>query len=158
MNLKIEHIVILCLIGYIIFLQQCTKPKVEWLKDSATHTTEYQVTTVKIDTIPFKYPVPYLVEIPITPPTSTEIDSADGSVINNYTLSVEDSLIKGTLFSKVDGTLIDQKFEYVPKFPQYIKETITKDVYRKRKNLLFLTAGLEGNNTFFSTFSAHLLT
>jgi len=140
--------IILLLLMYIIFLQQCKKPAIEYIKGENTIITRTSV----IDTIPFNYPVPRYVNIPISEPTSTEVDTLDGSTINNYTLSVEDSLISGTLFSKVDGTLVSQKFEYIPKFPKFIKETvtITEKEQVKKRNLLFLTGIVEGNQNLFS--------
>jgi hypothetical protein len=69
------------------------------------------------------------------------IPSSEDSSIINYTTAVNDSLLDGEIFTQVkrDGTLVDQNFTYLPKFPKYIhttdsviietKETIYKDTW-----------------------------
>lgn len=146
MNFKIEHIIILILIGYILFLQQCTEPKKIYIKDSQKEITK----EVYIDTILFNYPVPVEYKIPIKEPIASTIDPIDSSIINKYELPIEDSLLTGKVSTMVDGTLLDMNFTYTPKFPKYInKETIITEKL-KPKNMLFITGGLEGGKTFFS--------
>lgn len=115
--------------------------------ESITYDT---ITTRHIDTIHFVDTVKYFVKVEIPIPvydTTTKL--------NTYTAIVEDSLISGSIVSKIDGVLVDQNFTYTPKFPKYIKihdtttitKTITKVLPNKRELYLGVFAG--GNiNTF----------
>jgi len=68
-----------------------------------------------IDTIPFYDSIPVYVNVDIEVPYYDTIRD-----VNMYENSFEDSLLTGTIFSSVDGVLVEQAFNYVPKFPKYI--------------------------------------
>ena len=115
------------------------------------HSITYDtITTRNVDTIQFIDTIEYYIAVEIPTPvfdTFTEL--------NTYTADFEDSLIKGNIVSKVDGVLVNQEFNYTPKFPEYIMitdtvkitETITKMLPKKRELYIGLYAG--GNaNTF----------
>ena len=80
-----------------------------------------------IDTIPFYKEVPIYVEVDVNIPIYDTIRN-----LNTYENPYEDSLLSGTIFSSVDGVLVDQKFSYIPKFPKYILKTdsiiVTNDI------------------------------
>jgi len=103
-----------------------------------------------VDTIKFIDTVEYYIAVEIPTPI---LDSV--TKLNTYIADFEDSLISGSIVSKVDGVLVNQDFNYTPKFPEYIMitdtlqitETITKMLPKKRELYMGLYAG--GNaNTF----------
>jgi len=103
-----------------------------------------------VDTIKFIDTVEYYIAVEIPTPM---LDSV--TKLNTYIADFEDSLISGSIVSKVDGVLVNQDFNYTPKFPEYIMitdtlqitETITKMLPKKRELYMGLYAG--GNaNTF----------
>jgi len=143
---NLQSVIILLLIGIIIYLKQCT-PGIEYEKlvTYETHT--------KIDTIPFEYPVPRYVKIPVYEPVSSKIDPVDSTIINNYESTFSDSLLTGTLHASVKGTLLDLSMNYTPKFPKYIKETTTIKETLPKKSMVFLTTNAYGNrNEIFTNF------
>lgn len=93
-----------------------------------------------IDTVYIDRKVPTEVKIPVYVPVLTYVDTTDGSTINEYESAFEDSLLRATLFVKADGTILDTRLRYIPKFPQYIirtdyiKETVT-NTYRDTINM-----------------------
>jgi len=74
-----------------------------------------------VDTVSFYDTIPKIVEIPILVPDTVKVYDTTYYVYNN---KVEDSLISGSIYSKVrkDGTLVKQKLTYKPKFPKYIRK------------------------------------
>lgn len=79
----------------------------------------------RIVEVPVPYPVKVdkndsstVINTPITP-------GSDSLYFNKYTQEINDSLIKGTIESLVDGKLLKNKLTYIPKFPKLIKETTT---------------------------------
>ena len=76
-----------------------------------------------------KIPVPYPVKVykndPSTVVNTPITPGSDSLYFNKYTQEIDDSLIKGTITSLVDGKLIENQLTYTPKFPKYIKEITT---------------------------------
>jgi hypothetical protein len=103
----------------LLFLDKCrgiTIPDGPVKIERTTDTT--YITTV--DTLWLPQDTIYLTElVPIGVPNPVD------STIIDYTTHVEDSLLSGDILSTIkrDGTLINQDFSYVPKFPKYIYKT-----------------------------------
>ncbi len=143
--------VIALLIFIILLMMDCEAPKFSKKDCGEIKSITYDtLTTRKVDTVKFVDTVKYYVAIEIPTPIFDTIDST-----NVYTAEFEDSLIVGTVTSKVDGVLVDQEFEYTPKFPKYITihdsttviKTVMKEIPKKRELYMGLYAG--GNtNTF----------
>lgn len=98
---------------------------------------------VHIDTIPFYYPVPKIVEIQITKPENITRNDSALKVYNN---PYEDSLIAGTIktINHISGTMIFQNLSYKPKFPKYITRDSTITIEREileHKSYFYLGAG-----------------
>lgn len=111
------YVVIALLIFIILMMIQCDRkvvPSVQGRKQlEQTIIVKSHTDTIKfVDTVYIKIPVKILVPV---------IDTIDNT--NVYTNPFEDSLIKGTITSKVDGVLVNQDFTYKPKFPKYIIKT-----------------------------------
>jgi len=157
MKISIENIKWLTIIGlilYIVFLQQCSGPSVNngTVVSSSTDTIRISHT----DTIRFTDTIPRYVSIyipkpvPITEPTTPE------DTINLYTTIVKDSLIDGTISSKVKGELLEQSFKYIPLFPKYIikSDSIivnnTQVIEQKAKTYLLLGGEVGGNLQAFN--------
>lgn len=116
---KFYWTVIGSLVTYILFLQKCTTLQ----KCPQDITTVYKQ-EIKYDTVDF--PRYVIKEINVKVPTPiTVYDTVINKEVNQYTQQFSDSLLKGNLFAKVDGTLIDWKFNYEPLFPKYITKTVT---------------------------------
>lgn len=124
MKLDPKWIVIAGLILYILFLQECGTG------NNSGSVIESEVTTIqtdtiyktRIDTVKFVETVERIVEIEILKPVKVEIedDVWDELNINEYNNPYSDSLIDGTIYTKVNGALLEQSLNYIPKFPQYI--------------------------------------
>jgi hypothetical protein len=161
-NIKLTYIVIIGLLIYILFLQECSGPNkgikgIDKTVDTLKHTTD----TIRItytDTITLPQDTHY-VTLPITTPyyIYDTIYTGGERVIDStsiYLNPYEDSLISGIVSSEIDGTLISQGFTYTPKFPKYILKTDTVTInttttVAKKKNKLFIGAEIGGNqNTF----------
>lgn len=129
----IQPLIILALILYIIFLQQCTPttvcPEVVG-RDTVTVT----------DTIPFYIKEPITMYVPVPEPYPVEVYIHDTVyMVNMYNQAFEDSLLTGELMAVVDGNLLDWEFTYTPKFPKYIKETTTiTNTVEYKSNMLFV--------------------
>lgn len=103
--------------------------------------------TRHIDTIPFVDTIKYYVKVEVPVPVYDTVDST-----NTYTSDFEDSLIKGSIISKVDGVLVAQNFSYTPKFPKYINttdsifitKTVTVEQPKKLKMFVGVVAGSNG--------------
>ncbi len=123
MKLDPKWIVIGLLIAYILFLQECGSPKGGSVIE--TEVTTVQTDTIyktRIDTVKFVETVERIVEVEIVKPVKVELpdDVWDEFNINEYNNPYSDSLIDGTIYTRVDGKLLDQNLSYTPKFPQYI--------------------------------------
>jgi len=132
---------ILGLFVYILFLQNCSDtPKVT---DEVT--TEVQTDTTRItvvDTVQFIDTVIRKVIVKVNEP----IKISDG--VSEYVNEFSDSLITGEVWTRVRGQLLDQSFDYVPLFPQYIiqVDTIMINTHQTttiRKANFSLNAGIE---------------
>ena len=159
MNKEREHKLywVIALLLFIIFLlADCEGNKIPTEDCGEIKSITYDtVTTVSrtVDTIKFIDTVKYYVKVEVPTPFFDTISN-----LNIYTAGIEDSLIIGSITSKVDGVLVNQDFEYTPKFPKYIiitdtvtnniTETITKVLPKKRELYMGLYAG--GNTTTFN--------
>lgn len=147
---NIKWLVIISLIVYIIFLQQCNDcEKVEKIVKIETITKS---DTVRIyDTITKKIPV-Y-----ISKPKIIYVKDSLGNdlKLNSYTTEVEDSIIKGSILSSINGTLVNQSLEYKLKIPILTKITDsvfinTEKIINKDRNFLFIGAEIGGNQRSFN--------
>ena len=116
MKLDPKWIVIAGLLLYILFLQECGS------NINNGSTIESEVTTIQIDTVKFVETIERIVEVEILKPVKIEVpdDVWDELNINEYNNPYSDSLIDGTIYTRVNGALLEQSLSYVPKFPQYI--------------------------------------
>ena len=133
--------IILGLFVYILFLQNCSDtPRV-----TEEITTEVQTDTTRItvvDTVQFIDTVIRKVIVRIKEPITIN-DS-----INEYVNEFSDSLITGEVWTRVKGKVLDQSFDYIPRFPQYIIQTDTVIINTNqtttiRKTNFSLNAGME---------------
>jgi hypothetical protein len=143
----IQPLIILALILYIMFLQQCNTV------ETCNNTVERDTVTV-VDTVHFQVDKPFIVEVPVPyPVTDTFYLEGKPILANFYTQEYEDSLLVGDMSAVVEGRLLEWQFTYTPKFPKYINTTTTiTNTVTENKNMLFM--GLETmyvNNTFINT-------
>ena len=145
--------IILGLLLYILFFKNCSESN-QTTDDLIT--TEIQSDTTKvtfIDTVKFIDTVIHKVIVRINKPVVVN-DS-----INEYTNEFNDSLLTGTVWTQVNGNLLDQKLDYVPKFPQFIIKTDTVIINTKqtttiKKRSFSLNGGIEvGGNVDGFNFS-----
>lgn len=132
-KLKLKTFTIIGLVLYIIFLQECNDNSSNNSGDNNKVDTIYSRT---IDSIFIKDTL-YL---------TSRIVHHDTVYINNdtvsvYTNKVEDEMLSGEITSYIDGTLVDQDFKYVAKFPQYIR---TSDTIRITKTKSYTRVWLGG--------------
>lgn len=106
---------------------------------------------VHIDTIPFYYPVPKIIEVKIDTP---EITRRNDSLLRTYNNPYEDSLIKGVIktINHESGVMLFQNLSYKPKFPKYIKKdsivTIEREVTNPKAYLYLGVGTFVGLNHF----------
>ena len=122
MKIDPKWIVIVGLVLYILFLQQCGDNNGSIVESEVTTVQTDTIYKTRIDTVKFIETVERIVEVEIVKPVKVEIedDVWDELNINEYNNPYSDSLIDGTIYTKVNGLLLDQKLNYTPKFPQYI--------------------------------------
>lgn len=155
MRIRISHILVLVL-GVIIALMLYCSPVDPIVEDPIVERVIVRDTTYiegKPDTVYFHDTTTKYIKVPVYIPVYDSVEK-----VNNYTNNYEDSLIKGTILSKVDGVLVEQSLKYTPKFPKYIYRTDTFNVTIKDsiiitnpvKNKISLYAGMQaasnGNN------------
>lgn len=146
---NIKWLVIIGLILYIVLLQQCS-PK-DNTKD-IVNTVDTLVIS-RVDTVNFHDTIPIRVPIYITKPPIIIVDTVTNDTLNKYITEVNDSLIDGLVTSVVKGKLVEQNFEYIPKFPKYIIKTdsifieSTIKEFDKPRTKLFIGGELGGNQT-----------
>ena len=122
MKIDPKWIVIVGLVLYILFLQQCGDNNGSIVESEVTTVQTDTIYKTRIDTVKFIETVERIVEVEIVKPVKVEIedDVWDELNINEYNNPYSDSLIDGTIYTKVNGLLLDQKLNYTPKFPLYI--------------------------------------
>jgi len=133
--------IILGLFLYILFFKNCSDQQTtvdEITTEIKTDTTRITV----VDTIQFIDTIIRKVIVKINKPVIIN-DS-----INEYTNNFNDSLLTGSVWTQVKGSLIDQKLDYIPKFPQFIIKTDTVIINTEqtmtiKKSSFSLNAGLE---------------
>jgi len=150
-KIKLSWILIGGLVVYILYLQQCSGPKGDSPGndlDTLSFTTDtIHITTV--DTVRFSDTVIRYISLDI--PVAEIIPHPTGKdSVHKYTTPVSDSLLEGTIVSTVEGVLLDQTFQYIPKFPKYIIKRdsvfVKNDlVVEKKRNFLFVGGELGGN-------------
>ena len=120
MKIDPKWIVIVGLVLYILFLQQCGDNNGSIVESEVTTVQTDTIYKTRIDTVKFIETVERIVEVEIVKPVKVEIedDVWDELNINEYNNPYSDSLIDGTIYTKVNGLLLDQKLNYTPKFPQ----------------------------------------
>ena len=117
---------IIGLLIYILFLHTCKNDTQSIISEVTTvHSDTLRVTHV--DTLQFVDTIQRIVTVKIEEPVRViiEDDVWDELDINEYTNPFSDSLVDGSIWTKVDGTMLDQKFDYTPKFPKYIFQVDT---------------------------------
>ena len=102
-NIQVKTWTIVILVMYIIFLQECNKPNKEYENTDTIDT----VFTRMVDSI-------YVLDTVYLTTNTLSIDTIyiNNDTIKRYKKEVEDEVLKGTITSDVDGTLINQDFQY----------------------------------------------
>ena len=153
LDLDIKWLIIIALGAYILFLQQCggsggTCPEV-----SATVKVDTLKIKGKTDTVKITVEKPIYIKVNIPTPVTVTVPSDSGSIaVHEYSSEIKDSLLIGTITSRVDGTLIAQDFTYEPLFPKYITrtDTIVIDKHETsvvKRNYIGLGAEIGGSAT-----------
>lgn len=151
-KIDLKLIVIGVLLLWIIFLKECS-PKIK-CPDIKKGTTV--ITKTHYDTIPFydttKVRIPIYVNVPVGNPITEIPNPLDSSIVREYRNKFEDSLLIGEMYVKVDGTLIANNFNYLPKFPKYIIRTdsvFTNTTIEELHNRLLYGGGINvGRESF----------
>jgi len=154
---NIQFVLILCLFGYVIFLQQCGQGKTQEIHEPTT-------TIIRMDTI---LPAPIIVHLPrqdVPEPTIVYFDSSKNLVVNSlvdtskhqvaqlYQDSLEDENLTLYYSSVIDGQLLQNKLDYKLKIPTRITKTIeVSKPYPVSVSSILLTGGLGGNLNQFSS-------
>ena len=112
-----KYLVILGLFLYVLFLQNCSKE--EQPLDEVTTVTVDTLRTTFVDTILFVDTVVQTVVITVNDPLIIN-DS-----VKEYTNDFTDSLLIGSVWTQVEGNMLNQKIDYTPKFPQFIFQVDT---------------------------------
>tara|TARA_R110001592_G_scaffold5517_3_gene30359 strand:- start:24505 stop:25104 length:600 start_codon:yes stop_codon:yes gene_type:complete len=124
MKIDPKWLVIAGLIVFILLSRTCNNKLLSGPKiiDEVTtvHTDTLRIT--HIDTLQFIDTVKRIITVKIEEPVKViiEDDVWEELDINEYTNAFKDSLIDGTIYTRVNGKMLDQNFNYIPKFPQYI--------------------------------------
>ena len=141
--------IILGLFLYILFLQDCSSNKTSNEDVTKIETDTTRITFV--DTVKFIDTVIHKVIVRINKPVIIN-DS-----VSEYTNEFKDSLLTGSVWTQVNGKLLDQKIDYIPHFPKYIIQTDTVIINTKQttirsKSNFSLNAGIEvgGNEKQFN--------
>lgn len=124
-NSKTNKILVgLILVLAVLFMVQTCRNRTGNLPTSTSITTIDTTHVSHVDTIPF-----YNIIDSIRWKNLTVISSYSNSDSSEFTYitDMSDSLLAGTINTKVksDGTLVNQGFTYIPKFPKYITRTDT---------------------------------
>jgi hypothetical protein len=143
-KIKAQTWTIIILVLYIIFLQECNDKQFETDVESSTGIDT--VFTRTIDSI-------YVLDTVYLTVRSISYDTiyVDNDTLGRYENEVEDEMLKGTIVSYVDGILINQDFQYVAKFPQYIHTIDTVKLIDRRPYIRFWAGGELGGN--YNTFN-----
>ena len=141
---KIKTWTIIILVLYIIFLQECNDKQNN--KGNEGNSTIDTVFTRTVDSI-------YVLDTLYLTVRSISYDTVyiDNDTIGRYENEVEDEMLKGTIVSYIDGVLVNQDFQYIAKFPQYIHTSDTvKITETKPYTRLWLGGELGGNYNSFN--------
>lgn len=126
LNFDIKWLIIIALGVYILFLQQCGGGSGVCPEVGVTTKTVTSLVKGTADTVFIEIDKPIYIKVPIPAATPITITTPNGpKALLEYTTEINDSLIRGSIISHVDGTLVDQSFEYVPLFPKYINRVDT---------------------------------
>jgi hypothetical protein len=156
---NIQFALVLCLFGYIIFLQQCKQGAASQQVQAPPIDT-----IIRMDTI---FPAPIIVQMPrqsVPAPTIIYIDSSKNIVANErintskhqaaqlYQDSLEDENLTLYYSSIVDGELLQNDLNYKLKIPKQITKTLEiSKPYPVPVSALFLNAGVGGNVNAFAS-------
>lgn len=154
---NIQFLLIICLFGYVIFLQQCGQGKTEDIQKPRT-------TIIRMDTI---LPPPIIVQLPrqdVPEPRIIYIDSSKNIVVNSlidttkhqaaqlYQDSLEDENLTLYYSSVIDGQLLQNTLDYKLKIPTRIIKTVEVfKPYPVSVSSILLTGGVGGNVNQFSS-------
>lgn len=155
---NIQFALILCLFGYVIFLQQCKQAS------PSQQQTILRDTIVSIDTTP---PPPIVIQLPrqqIQAPVIVyvdssgrkvpmpEVDTQKHEIANLYQDSIEDENLTLYYESTVKGQLLSHALDYKLKIPKIITKKIeVLKPYPTPVSTLLLTGGVGGNISQFSS-------
>ena len=151
-NLDIKWLIIIGLVLYVIFLQQCSGNKKECPDATTTTVTTTALIAGISDTVFIEVEKPIYIKIKVPIPTTITIPSPEGPLeVREYTSIINDSLISGTIVSQVDGVLVSQELNYTPLFPKYINRVDTFIVDRtntivKQRNYIGIGAEIGGSS------------
>jgi hypothetical protein len=149
-NLDPKYLVILGLFLYVLFLQNCSDQRTN---DEVVTVTTDTLRTTFVDTVLFIDTVVHTMVITINDPLIVN-DS-----VKEYTNDFTDSLLIGSVWTQVEGSMLNQKIDYTPKFPQYIFQidTViinTNQTTIRQESKFSLDIGIEvGGNTNEFNFS-----
>lgn len=136
---SVKTFLIIGLIIYIVLLQECNGDK----KNNNNDITIDTVYSTTVDSI-------YVLD---TIYLTTNIIRHDTIFIGDDTISVyenevEDEMLSGRITSYIDGTLVDQEFNYIAKFPQYIHtiDTVRITKQERKDYVKFFLGGEIGGN------------
>lgn len=149
------------LVGYIIFLQQCSSPEVIREKGEVEVHRD-TITVVQTDTVWMEGPT-QVIEVPVPAPTlvresspSFENRSEPCQQLRDYSQPFTNSYASGTMYARTRGWLESWRLELVPRVRQidntkkeYINKVVSVPTYYQDSGPgsteLLLGAGLEGN-------------
>ena len=143
-NISLKTYVIILLGVYIMFLQECNNNNN--IKNYENTNKTDTVFTRVVDSI-------YVLDTIYLSTSTISIDTVyiGNDTLRRYENEVEDEMLKGTIISDVDGTLVNQNFQYVAKFPQYIRTIDTVRITNKIPYIsLWVGGDLGGNSTTFN--------
>jgi len=150
-NNKIWIIVLIGLFLYIINSEGCRTNT-----DDIVITETDTIRTTFVDTVLFIDTIVHTVVVTIDDPLIIN-DS-----VKEYTNDFTDSLLIGSVWTQVQGSILNQKIDYTPKFPQYIFQIDTVIINNnqtiiRQPSSFSLNVGLEvGGNTDKFNFSPML--
>lgn len=156
---NIQFALILCLFGYVIFLQQCKQGAA-----SQQNQVPPMDTIIRIDTTP---PPPIIVQLPrqrVPEPMIIYVDSSKHIIVNNsidtskhevaqlYQDSIEDENLTLYYNALVDGELLQNNLDYKLKIPTQITKTIEiPKPFPVPVSSILLTASVGGNVNAFAS-------
>lgn len=160
---NIQFALILCLFGYVIFLQQCKQapPSQDQpiLRDTIVNIDTTLPPPVIIQLPRQKTPAPIIVYVDSTGRSvpSSKIDTQKHETASLYQDSIEDENLTLYYKSTVKGELLNHGLDYKLKIPKLITKTIEiPKPYPTPVSTLLLTGGVGGNVSQFASITLGL--